>query len=109
MPLDLPIIPISQTFAPNIRAPKDLSGLIDAFQHDYNSSFMDARNQTDESIIGNSRANKEAMQNRAATEKATQDATDQTGRRGKAPTDRSNFDWSLFTDQELQDILNFSK
>jgi hypothetical protein len=109
MPINLPVMPVQQTFQPNIQAPKDLTGLISAFQDDYASSYAKAKGMENQRIVGNSGANAQAAQNRAVYEKAQQDTVDQTGKPGAAPTTGKDFDWSLFTDEELIDILNFSK
>ena len=107
--LDLPIIPITQTFAPKTVVPKDLTGLIDAFQSNYADSFNKARGIADEGIIGNSRANAAAATNRATAETANQNTVDQTGRKVAPSNAGSNFDWSLFSTEELQDLLKASK
>lgn len=104
MPIDLPIIPVHQTFAPNTALPKDLTALIDAFQSNYADSFAKARGMTDESIIGNSRANAQAAQNRATYEKANQDTIDQAGQKAPAPAQSSGFNWSAFSTPELEGI-----
>lgn len=104
MALDLPIMPVRQTFAPNTAIPKDLSHLIDAFQSNYADSFMDARKMTDESIIGNSRANAAAAKNRAAAETANQDTIDQTGQSAPGAAPASGFNWSAFSTPELEGL-----
>jgi hypothetical protein len=103
MALELPIMPVHQTFAPNTVVPKDLSHLIDAFQSNYADSFMKARGMTDESIIGNSRANRQAAENRAGYEKANQDTIDQAGQAAPAPA-ASGFNWSAFSTPELEGL-----
>lgn len=101
--LELPIMPIRQTFAPATAIPKDLSHLIDAFQSNYTDSFMDARKMTDESIIGNSRANAAAAGNRASYEKSNQDTIDQAGQAAPAAP-ASGFNWSAFSTPELEGL-----
>lgn len=124
--LELPIMPVRQTFAPNTMLPKDLTDLIAAFQDDYHSSFMKAREMENERIVGNSEANAAAMKNRAGYEKSSQDVVDQKGRKpppapkgGTAgtgtgtgasgpPNKNMSFDWSAYSTPELMGFLEGS-
>lgn len=110
--LDLPIIPLQQTFKANTVTPKDLTGLISAFGDDYFSSAKKAGDLENQRLIGNSGANKTAMQNKAAAAQASGDVVDELGRpipkkpTGAAPASTGGVDLKSYTTPELLNLLN---
>jgi hypothetical protein len=99
-PLEIPIIPVRQTFAPNTVAPKDLSGEVDKMMDGYRQGFLSTQDIQKQGIVGASDAVAARDKNFATSADAKQDRLDAEG----APVKPGVADYSTMSTDQLTQI-----
>ncbi len=93
-PLEIPIIPISQTYAANTNNPRDLGGYVDKAIGGFNEGYIGAQDIQKRGVVGMTDAQAARDKNRASSANSAQDILDAQG----APVSTADYS-AMSTDQ----------
>jgi hypothetical protein len=93
-PLEIPIVPLRQTFSPNTNNPRDLSEHVDKAINGFREGYLGTEDIMKRGIVGRSGAEAERDTNKATSAGAKQDVLDAQG----APVSQTDYS-GMSTDQ----------